>query len=48
LDFDGDLYGKQLRVAFHAFVRGERKFAGIEELKTQLQVDIAHVRAALA
>ncbi|MFZ8966986.1 MAG: bifunctional riboflavin kinase/FAD synthetase [Ilumatobacteraceae bacterium] len=48
LDFDGDLYGRQLRVAFHSFVRGERKFTGIEELRAQLQLDIAHVRAALA
>lgn len=48
LDFAGDLYGKQVRVAFHSFLRGERKFAGIDELKAQLQVDIAHTRAALA
>jgi riboflavin kinase/FMN adenylyltransferase len=48
LDFSGDLYGKQVRVAFHSFLRGERKFTGIDELKAQLQVDIAHTRAALA
>jgi riboflavin kinase/FMN adenylyltransferase len=47
LDFAGDLYGQRLRVVFHAFLRGERKFSGIDELKSQLQVDIAHARAAL-
>jgi riboflavin kinase/FMN adenylyltransferase len=47
LDFAGDLYGQRLRVVFHAFLRGERKFSGIDELKAQLQVDITHARAAL-
>lgn len=47
LDFSGDLYGQRVRVAFRAFLRGERKFSGIEELKSQLVVDIDHVRTAL-
>jgi riboflavin kinase/FMN adenylyltransferase len=47
LDFAGDLYDQRLRVVFHAFLRGERKFSGIDELKAQLRVDIAHARAAL-
>jgi len=47
LDFSGDLYGQHLRVAFRAFLRGERKFSGIDELKSQLALDIAHARAAL-
>lgn len=48
LDFSGDLYGKRVRVSFHAFLRGERKFSGIDELKSQLQIDIEHAQAALA
>jgi riboflavin kinase/FMN adenylyltransferase len=47
LDFSGDLYGQTLRVAFVEFLRGERKFAGIDELRSQLQTDIAQARAAL-
>ncbi|MFM7526574.1 MAG: riboflavin kinase, partial [Actinomycetota bacterium] len=47
LDFSGDLYGQQMQVAFRAFLRGERKFSGIDELKSQLALDIAHARAAL-
>jgi len=47
LDFAGDLYGQRLRVVFHAFLRGERKFSGLDELKSQIQVDMAHARTAL-
>lgn len=47
LDFSGDLYGRRLRVTFHEFLRGERKFSGVDELKAQLQLDIAHARTVL-
>ena len=47
LDYSGDLYGQALRVSFVDFLRGERKFAGIDELRAQLQTDIAQARAAL-
>ena len=47
LDFAGDLYGGELRVSFAAFLRGERKFNGVDDLRAQLQHDIAHARAAL-
>lgn len=47
LDYSGNLYGQRVRVAFRAFLRGERKFSGIEELKSQLVVDIDHARTAL-
>ncbi len=48
LEFTGDLYDQTLRVSFVDFLRGERKFAGIDELRAQLQTDIAQARAALA
>jgi riboflavin kinase/FMN adenylyltransferase len=38
-DFDGDLYGDVLRVRFLHRIRDERKFAGIDELKTQISKD---------
>jgi riboflavin kinase/FMN adenylyltransferase len=38
-DFDGDLYGDVLRVRFLHRIRDERKFGGIEELKTQIERD---------
>jgi riboflavin kinase / FMN adenylyltransferase len=38
-DFDEDLYGDVLRVRFLHRIRDERKFNGIDELKTQIQRD---------
>ena len=48
LDFDGDLYGQEARVTFVSFLRSERRFNGIEELKAQLAIDIAQARAHLS
>ncbi len=45
LDFDGDLYGQHLRVAFIDWIRAERKFSGLDELKTQIARDAATARA---
>ena len=38
-DFAGDLYGDVLRVRFLHRIRDERKFGGIDELKTQIAAD---------
>jgi len=48
LDFDGDLYGKDVSVEFLSFIRGDRKFDTPEALVTQMDEDVAKVRAALA
>jgi riboflavin kinase/FMN adenylyltransferase len=48
LDFEGDLYGKTLRVAFIEYVRAEKKFDGIEGLKAQIARDCERARAILA
>jgi riboflavin kinase/FMN adenylyltransferase len=48
LDFDGDLYGEQARVRIAARLRGEVRFDGIETLKHQLGIDVAHTREILA
>ena len=47
LDFAGDLYGKEITVAFLAFLRPEKKFDSLEELKAQIAEDIAQVRQKL-
>ena len=39
-DFDGDLYGKHLAVDLLAYLRPEAKFAGVEELKKQIEKDV--------
>ena len=41
LDFDGDLYGKEITLEFHKFLRPEQKFADLDELKAQIQKDAA-------
>ena len=43
LDFQGDLYGKQLTIAFCSFLREERKFGSLEELQQQIAEDIRQV-----
>ncbi len=48
LDFEGDLYGTELRVAFVARLRGEQKFDGLDALRAQLSRDVAAGREALA
>ena len=45
LDYRGDLYGIQVRVEFHKFLREEIMFSDIEELKKQIQADAAAARA---
>jgi len=44
----GNLYGTQARVQFLHFLRSERRFNGIDELKSQLDDDIAVTRTLLA
>jgi riboflavin kinase/FMN adenylyltransferase len=46
-DFDGDLYGEQLRIEFVERMREEQKFESIEALKEQLSSDERRSRAAL-
>jgi len=43
-DFEGDLYGEMLEVEFVDFVRGEKKFDSVDELKAQIEADVAIVR----
>jgi riboflavin kinase / FMN adenylyltransferase len=47
-DFDGDLYGQTLDVAFIGFIREEAKFASAGALVAQMDDDQARARAALA
>ena len=48
IDWEGDLYGQVLRVAFIARLRGERRFAGAEELIAQMHRDVAEARELCA
>ena len=47
-DFDGDLYGKTLKVWFIERIRDEVKFSGLEALKEQLQRDREEAKKKLS
>lgn len=44
LDFEGDLYGRELRIELLKRLRGEQKFSGVDELLAQIRRDVAAVR----
>lgn len=46
-DFSGDLYGQEIEVAFHHFLRPEAKFDSIEALTAQMEADCARARDLL-
>ncbi len=47
LDFDGDLYGRQMRLEFDRPMRGQQAFESAEALRAQLERDVAAVRTML-
>jgi riboflavin kinase / FMN adenylyltransferase len=46
-DFAGDLYGKEVEVAFYGFLRGEEKFDSVEALIARMEDDSAKAREIL-
>ena len=48
LDFDGDLYGRELPLEFHKRLRGERRFPTVDALVEQMHRDVDAVRAFFA
>ncbi len=46
-DFEGDLYGKEMEIAFMAFLRDEEKFDGLDALKAQIAEDCVRAKALL-
>jgi riboflavin kinase/FMN adenylyltransferase len=48
IDFDGDLYGQNLRVAFVSRLRGEKRFPSVEDLIAQMHRDVADAREICA
>ena len=47
LNYEGDLYGRELRLEFVQRVRDEQRFASAEELKRQIDRDVREVKAIL-
>lgn len=46
-DFSGDLYGQEIEVAFHHFLRGEAKFDTLDALIAQMDKDCERARRLL-
>ena len=44
IDFEGDLYGETLRIAFVERLRGERRFDSVEALVDQMWKDVDRAR----
>lgn len=44
LDFQGDLYGKTIKIAFYQFLRPEEKFSSLEELQKEIQKNALQTR----
>lgn len=47
-DFSGDLYGQEIEVAFHHFLRPEAKFDSLDALTEQMERDCDEARRLLA
>jgi riboflavin kinase/FMN adenylyltransferase len=45
LDFDGDLYGQTLELAFRKRLRGEKRFESVDALVDQMALDVEAARA---
>jgi riboflavin kinase/FMN adenylyltransferase len=48
LDFDDDLYGQTLRIAFLERLRGEKRFDSVDELVAQMRRDVQDARRITA
>jgi riboflavin kinase/FMN adenylyltransferase len=48
IDHEENLYGKTLRVAFVARLRGEKRFASVEELIAQMRIDVEDAKGVCA
>jgi len=48
IDFEGDLYGRTLRIAFLERMRGEKRFDSVDELVEQMRLDVEQARAIAA
>jgi riboflavin kinase/FMN adenylyltransferase len=47
LDFDQNLYNKQVRLQFHSFLRPQKKFDSLDALKEQITDDIENIRTSV-
>lgn len=44
IDYTGELYGESIKIEFTHFIRDEKKFDSVENLKAQLSLDLENVK----
>ena len=47
-DFEGDLYDERISIALHSYLRGEQKFASLDDLVAQMDQDSGQARRLLS
>jgi riboflavin kinase/FMN adenylyltransferase len=47
LDFEGDIYGRQVELSFEKCLRPEQRFSGPDALREQIAADIVSARQFL-
>ncbi len=47
-DWEGDLYGQVMDISMRYFIREEKRFSSIDELRAQIATDAAHARELLS
>ena len=47
LDFAGDIYGEEVRLEVHQYLRPTQKFQGIEEVQKQVEKDVKNAKKYL-
>jgi riboflavin kinase/FMN adenylyltransferase len=47
IDFNGDIYGKNIEVVFVEYLREERCYSSVDALKQQIEEDINNVNKIL-
>lgn len=48
LDFDEEIYGQTVRLAFERRIRAEQRFSGLDALRAQIEQDVDEVRQSLS
>lgn len=48
IDYEGHLYGEQVEISFHHFIRGEKRFDSVAELAHQITIDTELARNFLS
>ncbi|MGL1921055.1 MAG: bifunctional riboflavin kinase/FAD synthetase [Hyphomicrobiales bacterium] len=47
-DFDQDIYGKQVKIYLHKYIRGDEKFDGLDALITAIDKDVTQIKQYFA